>query len=77
MRAIIVAVVGRFCFVSSCKISHFGIKPVKGGRPPSDNIIKMVIAAKIGFFGQVVVRVLIFVAESKIKVRNAADVMKM
>lgn len=72
----IVAVAGRSCFVNSCRINHFGMNPVSGGSPPSDNITKVAIAARIGLFGQVVVRVLIFVADNTFKVRNAADVIK-
>lgn len=70
------AVIGRFCFASSCRISHFGINPVSGGRPPSDNSTRAVVVVRIGLFDQIIERVLIFVAVDVFRVRNAADVMK-
>lgn len=72
----IVAVIGRFCFASSCRINHFGINPVSGGRPPSDSSTRAVVAVRVGAFDQIIVRVLIFVADDVFRVRNAADVMK-
>lgn len=71
------AVMGRFCFASSCRINHFGINPVSGGRPPSDNNTKAVVVVRTGLFDQTIERVLIFVADDVFRVRNAADVMKM
>lgn len=35
------------------------------------------VVARVGFFDQIIVRVLIFVADDVFRVRNAADVMKM
>ncbi len=72
----IVAVMGRLCFANSCRISHFGINPVNGGKPPSDSSSRAVVAVRVGLFDQVIVRVLIFVADDVFRVRNAADVMK-
>ena len=74
--AITVAIRGRFCLVSSCRINHFDMKPVRGGRPPRDNKTRAVVATKIGFFDQIAVRVLIFVADEIFRVRKAADVKK-
>lgn len=73
----IVAMRGRSCFVSSCKISHFGMKPVSGGRPPSESRTKAVVAVRIGLFDQVVASVLILVVKDILRVRNAADVIIM
>lgn len=70
------AVIGKFCFANSCKINHFGIKPVRGGSPPSDNNTRAAVVVKIGLFDQVIARVLILVADDIFRVRNAADVMK-
>lgn len=36
MKAMIVAGMNRLCFVNSCKISHLGIKPERGGNPPKE-----------------------------------------
>lgn len=72
----IVAVRGRPCFANSCRISHFGINPVRGGRPPSDNSTRAVVAVKIGLFDQTIARVPIFVADETFRVRKAADVIK-
>lgn len=70
-----VAVSGRFCVVSSCKISHFGMNPVRGGSPPRDSSVKAAVAVMTGVFGQFIARVLIFVASINLNVRNVADVM--
>lgn len=69
-----VAMIGRSCFVSSCRISHFGMNPVSGGRPPSDSSARAVADVRIGFFDQVVASVLILVVNDVLRVRNAADV---
>lgn len=73
----IVAVSGRFCVVSSCRISHFGMKPVSGGRPPRDRSVRAAVEVMIGVFGQAIASVLIFVAEVNLNVRNAAAVVIM
>ena len=41
---------GSPCFVSSCKISHFGINPVKGGRPPNDSRTRAGVVVRVGVF---------------------------
>lgn len=71
------AVIGRFCFASSCRINHFGMNPVSGGKPPNDSSTRAVVVVRVGFFDQIIVRVLIFVVDDVFRVRNAADVMKM
>ena len=52
---------GSPCFVSSCKISHFGINPVKGGRPPNDSRTRAAVVVSVGVFVQARASVLIFV----------------
>lgn len=69
------AMMGRSCFVSSCKIIHFGMNPVSGGRPPSESRTRAVVDVSTGLFDQVVVSVLIFVVSDIFRVRNAAEVM--
>lgn len=71
-----VAIRGRLCVASSCRINHFGINPVRGGRPPSDNITRAVVIVRVGFLDQTTASVLMFVAEETLRVRKAADVMK-
>lgn len=70
-----VAVVASSCFVSSCRISHFGAKPVSGGRPPSDRSIRGERVVRIGVFAQEVARVLMFVALFILNTRNVENVM--
>lgn len=69
-----VAVVGRPCVASSCRISHLGMKPVSGGSPPRDRSVRAVVAVRRGVFDHVSVRALIFVAEISFNARNVADV---
>lgn len=71
-----VAVRGSPCLASSCRMSHLGMNPVRGGSPPRDNKTKAVVVTIIGLFDQAIVRVLILVADESFSVRNAADVMK-
>ena len=67
----------RLCLVSSCKISHFGINPVRGGRPPKDRRIKGVKEVIMGAFAQEVASVLMLVALFSLNTRNVAeDIMK-
>lgn len=68
------AMIGRSCLLSSCRIIHFGINPVSGGRPPSDSIIRAAPDARIGFLDQAVASVLTLVAINSFMVRNAAEV---
>lgn len=65
---------GRLCSVSSFRISHFGINPVNGGRPPSDSIVIMLTVIRMGALAQAVARVLIFVAVAFFRVVKAVYV---
>lgn len=56
--------------VSSCRISHFGAKPVKGGRPPRERRVKGAMEARIGALVQALARVVIFVEDKNLKIRN-------
>lgn len=60
--------------VNSCKINHFGMKPVRGGRPPSDRRVRVVMVMMAGVLVQFMVSVLIFVECISLNVRNVADV---
>lgn len=51
-----------------------GIKPVRGGRPPSDKRIKHVRAASAGVLVQVEASVMVLVELILFNVRKAADV---
>ena len=72
-----VAVRGRPCLVSSWRISHFGAKPVKGGRPPSDRRIRGARPVRAGALAHAVARVLMFVEPEALNVRNAEEVITM
>lgn len=63
-----------FCLVSSCRISHFGINPVRGGRPPRDRRTRGVSEVSAGAFAQEVARVLMVVARLSLKTRNVENV---
>lgn len=69
-----VAVRGKFCLASSCRMSHFGMNPVSGGSPPSDSNTIVAVAVVIGALGQHSASVLIFVAIKDLNVKKAADV---
>lgn len=63
--------------MSSCKISHLGIKPERGGRPPRDSNTRVVNAARVGDLVHEVARVLMVRELLVFSVRNAEDVMMM
>jgi len=65
-----VATGARFCAVNSWMISHFGIKPVRGGRPPRDRRTKGARAVRAGAFAQEVARALMVVALFNLNTRN-------
>lgn len=71
------AIIGRCCLVSSCKISHFGMKPDIGGRPPRDRRSRGVMAVKRGAFAHAVAKAFTLVALLKFRVRKADDVITM
>lgn len=50
--AMTVAGIIKFCLVSSCKISHFGIKPDRGGRPPRERRVMRAIMESKGDFDE-------------------------
>lgn len=60
---------------SSCKMSHFGIKPVSGGSPPRERRTRGVKAVSAGAFVQEVASELIFVALFNLKTRKVENVM--
>lgn len=72
-----VAVKGRPCLVSSWRMSHFGAKPVKGGRPPNERRTRGARPVRAGALAHAVARALILVAFEALKVRNAEEVMMM
>jgi len=72
-----VAVRGRSCLASSCRMSHFGAKPVRGGRPPSERRIRGARPARAGALAHAVARVLMLVEFELLNVRNAEEVMMM
>lgn len=65
----------RSCLDSSCRMSHFGIKPVSGGRPPNERRRRGVRAVSAGVFVQEVASMLMFVALFSLNVRKAEHVM--
>ena len=64
----------KFFLVSSCRISHFGMNPVKGGSPPSDSRTKGVAVVRIGALAHDVVRALIVVVLFRVKMRKEVEV---
>lgn len=66
----------RFCLVSSCRISHFGPKPVSGGRPARESIIRGVNAVKTGDLVHAVASTLIEVAFVNLKRLNTESVIR-
>lgn len=60
--------------MSSCRISHFGINPVKGGRPPRDRSTRGISEVSVGAFAQEVASVLIVVTRLSLKIRNVESV---
>lgn len=65
----------RSCFVNSCKISHFGIKPVIGGRPPSERRMSGASDVRTGALAQEVESELIVVDLFSLNTRKAENVM--
>lgn len=68
---------GSPCLVSSCRISHFGMNPVRGGSPASESIVTKFTVVMIGAFVQLVARTLIFVADIVFSVVKTVYVMMM
>lgn len=55
-------------------MSHFGRKPVRGGRPASESKVSINIALSAGVFAQVVISVARFRVLIEFRVRNTAAV---
>ena len=55
-------------------MSHLGMKPVSGGRPPNDRRIRGVSAVRAGVLAQDMARVLMLVALFSLKTRNVENV---
>lgn len=72
-----VAVKGRCCLVSSCKISHLGIKPDSGGRPARERRANGTSAARIGALVHEVAKALMVITPLNFRVRNNEDVIVM
>lgn len=62
------------CLVNSWRMSHFGIKPVSGGRPPRERRTRGVSAVRIGVFAQEMARELMLVALFVLKIKNVEKV---
>lgn len=71
-----VAVSGSSCLVNSCKISHLGINPERGGRPPRDNKMRGVKAVRMGVLAQDVAKVFMSSELLIFSVRNIDVVMR-
>lgn len=65
----------RPCFVSSCRISHLVMKPVSGGRPPSERRIRGARAVMAGVSAHEMPSELIVVVLFLLKIRKAELVM--
>lgn len=73
--AIMVAGIIRFCLVNSCKISHLGMKPVRGGSPPKERSVIRVIIVSMGDLVVEIVMELIFVELNVLNRRKVVRVM--
>lgn len=61
---------------SSFRISHFGMKPVSGGKPPRDNkVIRRIITMEVDLFHSMDSE-FILVVEKLLSVRNTVIVVK-
>lgn len=69
------AVGARSCLVSSCRISHFGRKPVRGGRPPRDRRIRGRSIVRAGVLAHDMARELIVVVLLSKNTRKEEEVM--
>lgn len=64
------------CLVNSSRISHLGINPVRGGRPPKDRRIRGVMVARMGIFAHAVARELMVVVSFSLKTRKVVNVIR-
>lgn len=60
---------------SSCRISHLGMNPVRGGRPPRESKVKQASALRAGALVQAEARVMVLVEFTLLRVRKVAVVM--
>ena len=70
MIAISVGIMMLLFFTISWIISHFGVKPVNGGRPPKDNRVSIMVVVIIGEMFQVWVRVDVVVLLCVMNIEN-------
>jgi len=61
----------RPCFVSSCKINHFGKKPVRGGSPPREKSRRGESAVRAGALAHELASILILVVLVNLNVKKA------
>lgn len=74
--AMIVAAGVISCLASSWIMSHFGRKPVNGGRPASESRVNIIVAFSTGIFVQDVISVDNLRALRVLRVRNTVAVIK-
>lgn len=64
------------CLVNSCRINHFGINPVRGGRPPRDRRINGVKEVSAGDLVHEVAKELMFVDLFALKIKKVEEVIR-
>lgn len=67
----------RCCLASSCRMSHFGAKPMRGGKPARDSMTRGARAVAVGDFDHVEASMLIEVAllrANKLKTANVITI---
>lgn len=67
----------RFCLVISWRISHLGMNPVRGGSPPNERRVSIVMMVSNGDLVDEIAIELIFVVLFVLKRRNRDEVMMM
>lgn len=65
---------GRLCLVSSRRVSHFGAKPVRGGRPPRERSTRGVSTISRGVLAEEEASALILRVVFQLRMRNRAIV---
>lgn len=60
--------------ISSCKISHLGMKPVRGGRPPKDRRVSRMMMVVVADLFHRPPKDLILVTFDRLSVRNMVRV---
>ena len=69
-----VAKINKFCLVISCKISHLGMNPVRGGSPPRESRVNIVIMINNCDLVDEIAIELIFVVLFRLNKRNMEEV---